>query len=259
MTDRSTFSWPKQQRCAISMTYDDAAPVQHELAAPLLAEKGLKGTFYMPAHRGVTEGIENWRRVAELGHELGSHTLFHPCRREPPERYPWLPAHYDLCDYTADRWADEIRVSNCLLRLIDQRTERTFAYPCCHTTAGRGDQVVDLQDLVLQHFVAGRGPSGRPRMVDPVRPNFGALGSLGGDRKTFEQLKHDVEEAAECGKWALFMFHGVGKGTHPIFIEADQHALFVDYLADNADTIWTSSVVEVAKYLKTRDTSARSG
>ena len=35
----------------ICLTYDDALPVHRETVAPDLAERGLRGTFYVPAAR----------------------------------------------------------------------------------------------------------------------------------------------------------------------------------------------------------------
>ena len=249
MVNPRTFRWPRGAQCAVSLTYDDAVAVHHKVVAPMLAEKGLTATFNLSCHGGVTEEVEQWRRVADLGHELGNHTLFHPCRRDPPGRYAWLSPEYDLCDYTVERWTDEIRVANCLLRPIDGRSERTFGNTCCHTSIGRGDQEVQLDDLILRYFVAGRGPC-NGRIVDPTGASFGGLGHLSGDRKTMRELGREIEQAVYCGGWIIYMFHGVGEGTHKSFIEADQHELLVDFLAGNPERIWTASMVEVATYLK---------
>ena len=54
----------------ICLTYDDALPVHREVVAPLLAERGLRGTFYIPAGRDdLHEHIDDWRRVAAMGCE----------------------------------------------------------------------------------------------------------------------------------------------------------------------------------------------
>jgi len=249
MTDPSHFLWPKGQHCAVTLTYDDALPVHYENTAPLLASKGLCATFNLCARFGMTDHTDNWKTVADLGHELGNHTLFHACRREPVERYHWLEPHYDLCDYTVQRWMDEMRIANCLLRMIDGRKERTFGNTCCNTTIGRGDHEVSLDDLIRRLFVAGRGER-NSRIVQPSNLNYAALGHFNGDGRKFSDLQNEIEQAAGEGGWIIFMFHGVGKGTHDGFIETDQHAALVDFLADNADNIWTTSMVDAATYLK---------
>ena len=64
MNSQSAFTWPAGQRCAVSLTYDDALPVQREIVAPLLAERGLAATFYLDASPGFTDHAEAWRAVA---------------------------------------------------------------------------------------------------------------------------------------------------------------------------------------------------
>lgn len=243
------FRWPQGQQCAVSLTYDDALPVHRECVAPQLAARGLTATFYVCANNGFTDSPESWKRVADLGHELGNHTLFHPCRREPAERFAWLAPHYDLCHYTRQRWADEMRVANCLLRMIDGRVERTFGNTCCNTTIGQGDHEVPLDDLISNMFVAARGPC-NDTVVEPGSLRYTTLGHFSGDGKTDAMLQQRIELARARGGWIIFMFHGVGAGTHKLFIENEQHNQLVEYLAAQAGGVWTASMVEVARYLK---------
>ena len=93
MTAQQGFKWPAGQRCAVTLTYDDAVPVHYEKVAPRLAQKGMTATFNVYPHNHFTENADQWKPVAALGHELGNHTLFHPCRREPEARYDWLEPH----------------------------------------------------------------------------------------------------------------------------------------------------------------------
>jgi sialate O-acetylesterase len=243
------FTWPAGQQCAVTLSYDDALPVHHETVAPLLTAKKLSATFNLCANSGFTENTAAWKHVAAQGHELGNHTLFHPCRREPEENYSWLEPHYNLCDYTAQRWTDEMRVMNCLLNQIDGQTERTFANTCCHTSIGRGTREKDLSELIDKMFVAGRGPLNE-QIVQATTLSFPALGHFNGDDKTVEELQALIEGAASMNGWIIIMFHGVGEGTHGLYIDSDEHAKLVDYLEVNSSRIWTASTVQVAKHLK---------
>jgi hypothetical protein len=254
-TSSPEFSWPAGQQAAVSLTYDDGLPVHHEQVAPALAARGLGATFYLFAHAGLTEGEgpRHWQKVAALGHELGNHTLFHPCRKETEANHPWLAAHYNLCDYTPDRWLDEVRVANCLLRLIDDRPDRTFGNTCCDVMLGRGATATRLETLVRRLFVAGRGGA-TEEYVTPANLNFGALGHFRGDRKSFVSLRQQIESAAAAGTWMILMLHGVGRGTHDAYIEADQHALLLDYLAENSARIWTAPLRDVAAHLQAAKT-----
>ncbi len=77
----------------ICLTYDDALPIHREVVAPLLAERGLRGTFYIPAARDdLHVNLDGWRKVAQLGHELGNHSCFHPCRTRAD--WDWKPRSF---------------------------------------------------------------------------------------------------------------------------------------------------------------------
>ncbi len=249
MGAQEKFVWPDGQRCAVSLTYDDALPVHFQTVAPMLSEQGLAATFYVVAKERFTEHIEPWKQVAQMGHELGNHSLFHPCRREPEENYSWLAECYDLRDYTPERWLDEMRVANCLLRLIDDRTERSFGNTCCNTVLGRPPAQEELSTLIRKLFVAGRGPN-NDRAILPDNLNYGALGHFSGDAKSFEQLRATIMEAMEHGGWVVFMFHGVGASTHRLFIDPDEHNQLTHFLKRESESIWTAPLVEVASYLK---------
>jgi sialate O-acetylesterase len=241
--------WPGGQACAVSLTYDDALPVHYNTVAPLLSANGLTATFYVCAHRHFTENIAAWKQVASSGHELGNHTLFHPCRRAPEKDYGWLMPDYDLCDYSAQRWVDEMRVANCLLNQIDDQADRTFGNTCCHTSIGRGEHEVELSRLIEGMFVAGRGPLNE-KIVCSDSPSFAAVGHFSGDGKSFQELQQDIERAISMGGWIVFMFHGVGEGTHDLFIDTAEHARLVGYLEAHSNQIWTAPMVEVAKHLR---------
>jgi len=63
---------------AVSLTYDDSLPSQLEIAAPDLARYRLAGTFFV---EDVGADPAPWQALAAAGHELGSHTMNHPCPR----------------------------------------------------------------------------------------------------------------------------------------------------------------------------------
>ena len=70
------------KRCAVVLTYDDALDVDLDNAIPALDSLGLKATFYLSGYSGtLNTRLKEWRAVAAEGHELGNHTLFHPCYR----------------------------------------------------------------------------------------------------------------------------------------------------------------------------------
>src|SRR5215510_8746252 len=78
----SSFGQPDKpwngKKCAVVLTYDDAISQQLDNAIPTLDSLKLKATFYITAYFG-RERLNDWKKAAAKGYELGNHTLFHPC------------------------------------------------------------------------------------------------------------------------------------------------------------------------------------
>jgi peptidoglycan/xylan/chitin deacetylase (PgdA/CDA1 family) len=241
--------WPHGERGAVSLTYDDSVPVHHQRVAPLLDTHGLRGTFYLSIHN--LDDFAAWKAVAGRGHELGNHSLFHPCRREPPEHYVWLAEDYDLANYSSRRFHDELKVANRFLDLLDGGRPRSYGNNCGHLTIGRAGHEQPMDPILEKLFVAARGTV-TDQPVDAAQPAFTRLGHFRGDGKTFAELRGEVEEARDRGAWIIYMFHGVGKATHSLFIDDQEHRAFVEWLDKERASIWTAPLVEVAQYLKGR-------
>src|SRR5919112_5028363 len=103
---QSAKTW-NNKKCAVSLTYDDAINVDLDNAIPALDSVGLKASFYLSGYSGAINRIDEWRAIAKNGHELGNHTLYHPCTGKKPGR-EFVTPDYDLGNYTFRRLADEI-------------------------------------------------------------------------------------------------------------------------------------------------------
>jgi Ser-tRNA(Ala) deacylase AlaX len=141
-------------RACVSLTYDDALPVHHELVAPLLEKHGLRATFYVPCGPHFLAEADRWRSIAAAGHELGNHTIFHPCRGART----WLDPVYDMAGYTARRWSDEVALANGILRLIDGHATRSYGNTCHENSIGAPEHGATVEPLpavdtqVVQHL-----------------------------------------------------------------------------------------------------------
>ncbi len=68
------------KKCAVVITYDDAIDQHLDNAIPVLDSLGLKATFYVTAFsQSMQTRMNDWKQLATKGHELGNHTLYHPC------------------------------------------------------------------------------------------------------------------------------------------------------------------------------------
>jgi peptidoglycan/xylan/chitin deacetylase (PgdA/CDA1 family) len=231
------------RKCAVVLTYDDALNVHLDNVVPLLDSLGFRATFYVPGFfPGFRERVKDWISVAKEGHELGNHTLFHPCEGKSPGR-EWVKPDYDLNKYTVQRMVDEIGMANTLLEAMDGRTRRTFAYPCGDMKAGDSSYV----DWIKGSFVAARGVGGemqRMNEIDLYDIHCYMVSGQSGD-----ELIGLVKKAMENNALLVFLFHGVG-GEHNLNVSLDAHRKLLDFLKQNEMDVWIAPLVEVAEYVR---------
>ena len=150
-------TFPNGAHFAVSLTYDDGIPSHIEDVAPTLEVCGLRGTFNTPiARASVMERAGDWRDLAARGHELGNHSLFHPCRSTPEDPKPFV-GPYNLVDYDERRLREELEVANFALHMIDGQTQRTYANTCWHRTYGSGAEERPMEPILAEYFLAARG------------------------------------------------------------------------------------------------------
>ncbi len=242
------FAWPDGRRAAVSLTYDDALPVHHESVAPALEARGLRGTFYTPINSDLIDDPDAWQRLAAEGHELGNHTIFHPCRQKPDGGMTWLDPDRDLRAYTLERWEREVGLANRILSLIDQRTLRSFGNTCHHTTVGPDAAPVSLEPSVLKFFSAARGALTN-QIINPETCRLEALGCFGADGRSFEEIQPEIEQTIAQGGWIIYCAHGVGRG-HNLIWDAEEHELTIEYLAKLSAQVWTAPLTDVAEHIQ---------
>src|SRR5690606_8693465 len=152
------------KKAAVVLTYDDAIDQHLDNAIPILDSLKLKASFYITAFSlSVQHRMKEWKQLAVAGHELGNHTLYHPCIGDSMGR-SWVPADYDLNKYTVKRMEGEVRMTNLFLQALDGKTERTFAYTC-------GDNIINDSAFIegmRKDFVAARSVRNQLSTIDKV-------------------------------------------------------------------------------------------
>ncbi len=229
--------WPDGKRAAIALTYDDAMASQLDIAVPQLDEAGLKGTFFL-SRLYTPEAVRRWRAVAEAGHELGNHSLHHPCNRGTFE----MPAQYNNENYSVETMLAEIGAMNAMLFAIDGKTRRAYATPCGHAIVGGENYMVPLRDSGL--VTAVRDAGGPPASsFDP----FNVRSDFFPETATGAELIAYVEGVKAKGGFGVMGFHGVG-GEY-LFVTEEAHQALVSYLRDHGDEIWIAPFGEIVDYL----------
>jgi hypothetical protein len=245
MKTKAKFSWPNGKRAAISLSFDDARLSQVDRGLPILDGHGVKATFYVTP-RMVRHRLDGWRRAVANGHEIGNHTLTHPCTGN----FRWSRKNA-LEDYTLARMEEEIVGANEAVRKMLGLTPRTFAYPCSESFVGRGRTLKSYVPLVARHFVAGRSAFNETTN-DPMFCDLAQVQSIDADRGAFAKLQPFIENAVANGDWVVFFGHEVGEEKHQT-VPAETLERLCRYAQDPANGLWIDTVAAVADYIaKTR-------
>jgi sialate O-acetylesterase len=231
------------KKCAVVLTYDDALNVDLDNAIPVLDSLNLKATFYLSGYSGVlNKRLNEWRRIAKEGHELGNHTLFHPCAGKRPGR-EFVTADYDLNNYSVRRMVDEIKMTNTLLNAIDGKTKRTFAYPCGDTKIGDSSYF----DQLKNDFTGARGVS--PAMPKLEQVDLYNINCYGINGQSGEELIALIKQAMANHVLLVFLFHGVG-GGHSLNVSLAAHSQLLHFLKQNEKDIWIAPMTSIAEYIQ---------
>lgn len=236
------FKWPGGAKAAVSLSYDDALNSQLDNALPALNAHGLKATFYLTlASEVVAQRLPEWRRAAAQGHELGNHTLYHPCSRSKPGR-DWVAPHRDLDKISVTQLREEIALANAYLQAIDGRTERTFTAPCGDLLAAGQPYLPALKPLFVAIKSRAGGVAPEMASLDPHD-----VGTAGPDGASGEALIAIVKAAAAKGTLASITFHGIG-GDH-LSVSKEAHEALLEHLAANPTLYWVDSFVNIMKHV----------
>ena len=242
LSAQNTQPW-NGKKCAVVLTYDDALNTHLDNVIPLLDSLGMKATFYLSASfPGCKNRLEDWKKAAAKGHELGNHTLWHPCLGNLPGR-AWVTPENDMSKYTVKRMVNESVMTNIFLQALDGKTERTFAYPC-------GDMKIGdtaYMDSMHNDFIAARAVREQMHTIDKI--DLYNIDCYAMNNATAAQMEALVQQAMQTNTLLVFLFHGVG-GEHAINVSLNEHNVLLRYLKQNEKDIWIAPMIDVAKYVK---------
>jgi hypothetical protein len=178
--------WPTPFSSALSLTFDDGLPSHLGIAIPELDRRGMRGTFYLNPRGSEDESsstswreqLEPWIPAAQAGHEMGNHSINHPCSLNID--IDWAPnlMYMSLAELKKDLLEAQRRLST----LFPMQKATSFAYPCYETSVGRGLQRQSYVPLVARLFAAGRAHGELAN--DPHACDLHCLSSMNVERQT---------------------------------------------------------------------------
>jgi peptidoglycan-N-acetylglucosamine deacetylase len=170
------------------------------------------------------------------------------CRRKAAHR-AWLDKAFDLRRYEPIRFQQEVRVANAFLKLIDGLGERTYAYTCYDTHLGHWPNKTAISELIQADFVAARGRRTDQPVIISRDLDMMNLDCFQADGLPLAALTDAIHITRDRGDWLILVFHGIGSGTHGLFVEPSTLNRLLDHLATQNE-IWVAPVVEIAKWVR---------
>jgi beta-glucosidase len=239
---QSDFRWPEGKKMAISLTFDDARLSQPDLGIPLLDRYGVKATFYVSPDNMI-QRVDAWKKAVSRGHDIGNHSLLHPCTGN----FEWS-RQKALENYSLLSMNCELDSANMAISQVLGITPVSFAFPCGQKYVGRGELTRSYIPVIASMFESGRG------WLDegPNDPSFCDISQLTGmelDGKTFAQVRSLIEKAREKGAWLILAGHEMNVGGLQTSLLPTIEAICI-YAADTANGVWLENVHTIASYIK---------
>lgn len=250
------FTWPEGASGALSLTFDDGLDSHRETALPMLEDLGLRATFYVNPTGGEDdpaldaswqERLGRWSAAAAFGHEIGNHSLLHPCSLNIDTAREWGVEGAGLRDWDLTRIGADIREAQRRIETtFPAQAATSFAYPCYETSVGVGAGRESYVPLVARGFVAARtnGELSGSLANDPEVCDLHLLSSYPVEHQRGELMIGLAETAAARGRWSIFTFHGIDEG--PLSVSRAALREFLSHLERRRSWLWVAPVADVA-------------
>ncbi|MGO8790876.1 MAG: polysaccharide deacetylase family protein [Terriglobia bacterium] len=233
--------WPEGKRVAVSLTFDDGRASQVDTGLDVINPTGVKVTFFVnpPA---VKNRLAGWKRAVASGHEIGSHTMTHPCTGN----FPWSRQNA-LENYTLESMSQQLDEASAQIQELLGVHAVTFAYPCGQKFVGRGPEMKSYVPLIGQKFLVGRGYMDE-YYNDPLFCDLAQAGGTVTDDTDYIDLVKHIEKASQQGDWIIFVGHDIGQKAFQV-TDSIALAALCRYMQDPANGVWVDTVEHIAKYV----------
>ena len=176
------------------------------------------------------------------GHEIGNHSLNHPCSGN----FAWSRTKA-IETYTLEQMRSELSEANAILKSLLGITPRVFAYPCGQTYIGKGRDTQSYVPVVAELFQSGRGWKDEGPN-DPLFCDFAQLTGIEMDGKDFAEIHPLIESARKNHQWLLLAGHEMAGGGEQT-TRLSMLKMLLEYAQDPKNGVWLAPVGTVANYI----------
>ncbi|HRO44291.1 polysaccharide deacetylase family protein [Agriterribacter sp.] len=235
------FTWPTGKKMAISLSFDDARASQVDTGTALLDAYNVKATFYVQPPT-VKNRLDGWKKAVTAGHEIGNHSISHPCSGN----FLWS-RNNALEDYSLRQMKNQLETANRQIEALLGVKPEVFAYPCGQTFVGRGKNTKSYIPVVAGIFISGRGWLAESAN-DPAFCDMAQLTGIEMDGKDFEELLPLIQSAQKNGQWLVLAGHEMGNNG-PQTTRLAMLKKLIEYAQDPTNKIWIAPVGTIARYV----------
>lgn len=243
-TGYSQIKWPNGKKAAVVLTYDDGIKSHLQIVVPQLEARNMRGTFFLYGQVVSKADVNEWRYISSRGHELGNHSIYHPCLSGTVDKSSTMCRSLEC--YTVEDMLVEISIMNSFLYAIDGKKNYAYAYPCGHYIAGGKDYSEPLIRSGLAKYARG-GARGIVTDTQTLDVSKVPVLSVPEGYKADELIKL-TKEVLEKQALGVFVFHGVG-GDY-LTVDEQEHAIFLDYLNEHSNEIWITTFSQAMDWLQ---------
>ncbi len=215
--------WQDDRAGAIALTFDDGSSEQALVAVPLLDALGLKATFAInpgktPANGDGRFGYatwDQWRAIAQNGHEIANHSMTHPNFSQ----------------------VNDAAVLETEIVAAQRLIEKELGAPCVSFVYPFNAETEAARTLVRKTHLAWSG---------------GERKTYGGPDFTAAKANAWVDEAIAKKSLMVAMIHGITRGYLP-FSGAAVFQEHLDYLKAKSTQVWVAPLGTIKRYEAERD------
>ncbi len=238
------FEWPDGYQLAVSLSFDDARHSQIDTGLVLFDKYDAKATFYVVPDR-VKERLEGWKQAVVNGHEIGNHTLYHPCTGN----LDWVKPDNTIENYTLKRMRAELLDANQQIQQLLGTTPESFAYTCGDVTVGHGFNNKSYIPVVAEFFTSGRGWQNEAAN-NPEKVDMAHVLSMKMDDMSFENITAIIEQARKKGYWLVLAGHEIGQEDGAYTTRTAMLERLLAYVQDKKNKIWIAPVGTISQYIR---------
>jgi len=207
----------------LSISFDDArgSQVDHHSSA-LFKQHGIRVTYFVSL-ANLEKKLDLWRAVVADGHEIGNHSIQHPCSGN----FPWIgDGEKALENYSLPKMEAELLEANRRIRQMLGVTPVSYAYPCGLDFVGRGERRASYVPAVARHFLVGRGYRGE-YANNPIFCDLSMVQTFGADHDGLAAIKAYADQAINSGYWVILIADRSSPGANHVVFTTPELVLYV--------------------------------